>query len=732
MDFGLPISVEGANLKTPTHPPAGGGGVEIDVSFIDFWQALELTDTGETLATDTGETLASAQSAPSGLSAAPSQNEPEQADEKTDVPTSKRGQLTGSRPMENEAVEPPVQQLSIPNLTPQAPTHELASGTPDNLRETDHIETEVWLQPVRHPDQDETLGHEALTYEDAREQVVLPDFQRDDAPEYASQVPHEQEVQGAGFEPLGASRVGTSESPDIWAASNLGLGAEMPRVENAGSSGDAEASSSQNPDMFTGTTFVQSLTSMEEVDVDGFSKNAEFTKQPETPRDTNHEYPRPREHQTSEDFAASAYETATKPLPRGDHIGEAIEHALPHTHYHRAEDVPLTTESMETQDKLPDRSGSTRVEPMAPTGELHSKTERFSGSRNSVTPESAGRTHSVPGAQPQLLNDASPPSVFLSVGGFGTMEHMPPGSGTPVAKDLIPLGMPRPVPDLAVTQSADQIGQGVGRGQAQLDRSSIENSVPSDLSGKSPSSASPLLFGAQVVEQKPSSQVVVPEAVIPTAKVDFASESRLPKPAFSATNETAKVPDIPAANPAPESLAGTRVEVLADARTDILPQAVSLQSVSSAYPSVLHTVGDALAGEPASVETVRNIVHQVSIHSAEATGQELEIHLDPAELGNLRVKVSPAENGALSLTVTAERFETYDLLRRYIELAERAFKDLGYTDVSFDLGMHNSGSERRSDQQETSVNDHTQSEFADPSPGTQPMLRPGSGLDIRL
>lgn len=134
-----------------------------------------------------------------------------------------------------------------------------------------------------------------------------------------------------------------------------------------------------------------------------------------------------------------------------------------------------------------------------------------------------------------------------------------------------------------------------------------------------------------------------------------------------------------------------------------------------------------------ALENTRNIAHQLTAQINKAESREIEIQLDPKELGQVRMRVSFGENGAIAVTLSSERFETYELMRRHIDVAEKVFREMGYSNSSFDLGMHHpsrnqaerggvSSFEGGVEHLETSVNpDQKQSE-----------PRSGSSLDIRV
>lgn len=66
-------------------------------------------------------------------------------------------------------------------------------------------------------------------------------------------------------------------------------------------------------------------------------------------------------------------------------------------------------------------------------------------------------------------------------------------------------------------------------------------------------------------------------------------------------------------------------------------------------------------------------------------GQGVSVVLEPAELGRVRVALT-LEGGAMTLTVTAERPETDELLRRHADVLAAALAEEGLGDTGFSFG----------------------------------------------
>lgn len=141
-------------------------------------------------------------------------------------------------------------------------------------------------------------------------------------------------------------------------------------------------------------------------------------------------------------------------------------------------------------------------------------------------------------------------------------------------------------------------------------------------------------------------------------------------------------------------------------------------------------------------ETPGQIAVQVAEVVAAGGKTATEITLQPEELGRLRMSMS-AENGGLSVTMTVERPETLDLMRRHIDGLVDELRRLGYTSVNVSLEGGNGGNARTGTEGDTDG----RGSRAGPAPAgpetaaetaglasDQRLSRPGStgGIDIRL
>lgn len=95
----------------------------------------------------------------------------------------------------------------------------------------------------------------------------------------------------------------------------------------------------------------------------------------------------------------------------------------------------------------------------------------------------------------------------------------------------------------------------------------------------------------------------------------------------------------------------------------------------------------------------QDILRQIAIRIAHAgesgpggTRGIIELNLSPEELGRVRLRLHPSEAG-LSVTITTDRPETLDLMRRNIDLLAREFLEIGYLDAQFDFAQEGQGSD---------------------------------------
>ena len=85
-------------------------------------------------------------------------------------------------------------------------------------------------------------------------------------------------------------------------------------------------------------------------------------------------------------------------------------------------------------------------------------------------------------------------------------------------------------------------------------------------------------------------------------------------------------------------------------------------------------------------DKVAPLIQQMTAQLKTIGSDEVEITLSPKELGSVRMVLSSTESGML-LSLSLERAETHELIKRHIDLAEKMFRELGVADLSIDLSL---------------------------------------------
>lgn len=111
--------------------------------------------------------------------------------------------------------------------------------------------------------------------------------------------------------------------------------------------------------------------------------------------------------------------------------------------------------------------------------------------------------------------------------------------------------------------------------------------------------------------------------------------------------------------------------------------------------AVSDPAGPSVAGRGAEValgrvEPGRMAAAQIASAVADARSRPVEIALHPEELGRVRIALSATETG-MAVSISAERPETLDLMRRHIDQLAQEFRRLGYSDIGFDFGQGDAG-----------------------------------------
>ncbi|WP_164860849.1 flagellar hook-length control protein FliK [Parasedimentitalea marina] len=178
--------------------------------------------------------------------------------------------------------------------------------------------------------------------------------------------------------------------------------------------------------------------------------------------------------------------------------------------------------------------------------------------------------------------------------------------------------------------------------------------------------------------------------------------------------------------------------VNAEALTDPLGVNLALDSTvfEPAGLSQLLTEAVMSPGTTHRPETPRLVAVQLAEALAAKGERNIDVALSPEELGRVKMRVSTTESSVV-VTITTERPETGDLMRRHIDELSEEFRRMGFEDISFEFGgegMPGDGSEQRDSLDSGSSGASDGSPIADNvQEAAQQNLRLGeSGLDMRI
>mgnify|MGYP000279673145 CR=1 FL=1 len=106
---------------------------------------------------------------------------------------------------------------------------------------------------------------------------------------------------------------------------------------------------------------------------------------------------------------------------------------------------------------------------------------------------------------------------------------------------------------------------------------------------------------------------------------------------------------------------------------------------SFALPQLLAEASVRSGASSFRAETPRHVAQQLAEAVATNGKRNIDVSLNPRELGHVNMRVSTSETGVM-VVIQAERQETEDLMRRHIQDLAREFKEMGFSDISFQFG----------------------------------------------
>ncbi|MFZ3585197.1 flagellar hook-length control protein FliK [Loktanella sp. DJP18] len=94
---------------------------------------------------------------------------------------------------------------------------------------------------------------------------------------------------------------------------------------------------------------------------------------------------------------------------------------------------------------------------------------------------------------------------------------------------------------------------------------------------------------------------------------------------------------------------------------------------------------DSLTQRPQTPLLAQHVAQQLSVALRQTSDRATELTLDPVELGRVRMTVT-AQDQTIVLSVTTDRPETADLMRRHVDVLQQEFRALGFTSVTMQFG----------------------------------------------
>ncbi|MEH6774454.1 MAG: flagellar hook-length control protein FliK, partial [Cereibacter changlensis] len=117
---------------------------------------------------------------------------------------------------------------------------------------------------------------------------------------------------------------------------------------------------------------------------------------------------------------------------------------------------------------------------------------------------------------------------------------------------------------------------------------------------------------------------------------------------------------------------------------------------------------------------------------AKGSGGGVEVALSPAELGSVTLRMEQ-EGAGLRVTVSADRPDTLDLLRRNADQLQQELRTAGFAGSSFSFTDRGGSADPGAQRQPAAPPPERERLFAAPFSRTPPSLPPqGGGLDLRM
>ncbi len=170
-----------------------------------------------------------------------------------------------------------------------------------------------------------------------------------------------------------------------------------------------------------------------------------------------------------------------------------------------------------------------------------------------------------------------------------------------------------------------------------------------------------------------------------------------------------------------------------DMRADTEARVAEFSAASLDNRTAVHTSATLSTGAPARADTALQIARQMADAFPLRTDRPTELSLSPEELGRVRMVLATAD-GIVTLSITAERPETLDLMRRHIEQLSDAFGQIGFHEMAFAFsdGAEGEGDLKGDSDHQSSPAISAQLEDVEAEVIHARPASTASGLDIRL
>ncbi|PTV95207.1 flagellar hook-length control protein FliK [Rhodobacter aestuarii] len=124
----------------------------------------------------------------------------------------------------------------------------------------------------------------------------------------------------------------------------------------------------------------------------------------------------------------------------------------------------------------------------------------------------------------------------------------------------------------------------------------------------------------------------------------------------------------------------TTAQTTTDSVEPFSPLVQGERSDATTHSGGVQTANRTVAASP------QHIAQQLAQAMPSSPDQPVEVSLSPEELGKVRMTLH-SHDGSITVSVQAERPETLDLMRRNIDSLARDFREMGYSNISFDFGQ---------------------------------------------